>query len=406
MPGNKAVAYREPGVVEVVDIDYPTFELRDGPGVNPANVGRKVPHGVILRTVSTNICGSDQHMVRGRTTAPPGLILGHEITGEIVEKGPDVEFLDVGDLVSVPFNIACGRCRNCKERKTGICLNVNPDRPGSAYGYVDMGGWVGGQAEYVLVPYADFNALKFPDKDQALEKILDLTMLSDIFPTGFHGCVSAGVGVGSTVYIAGAGPVGLAAAASAHLLGAAVVVVGDLNKERLEQARSFGCETVDVAAGPVGDQIEQLLGEPVVDCGVDAVGFEARGHGSDSSTEHPAAVLNNLMEVTRAGGSLGIPGLYVTGDPGASTEAAKVGSLSLRLGLGWAKSHAFTTGQCPVMKYNRGLMQAILHDKVQIAKAVNAQAISLTDAPTGYHEFDEGAATKFVLNPNDYIKAA
>ncbi|MFD7021416.1 formaldehyde dehydrogenase, glutathione-independent [Promicromonospora sukumoe] len=406
MPGNKAVAYREPGVVEVVDIDYPTFELRDGPGVNPANVGRKVPHGVILRTVATNICGSDQHMVRGRTTAPPGLILGHEITGEIVEKGPDVEFLDVGDIVSVPFNIACGRCRNCKERKTGICLNVNPDRPGSAYGYVDMGGWVGGQAEYVLVPYADFNALKFPDKDQALEKIMDLTMLSDIFPTGFHGCVSAGVGVGSTVYIAGAGPVGLAAAASAHLLGAAVVIVGDLNKERLEQARSFGCEAIDVAAGPIGDQIAEILGEPEVDCGVDAVGFEARGHGADSSNEQPAAVLNALMEITRAGGALGIPGLYVTGDPGAATEAAKVGSLSLRLGLGWAKSHAFTTGQCPVMKYHRGLMQAILHDKVHIADAVNAQAIPLAEAPTGYHAFDEGAAKKFVLNPNNYIKAA
>ena len=406
MPGNKAVAYREPGVVEVVDIDYPTFELRDGPGVNPANVGRKVPHGVILRTVATNICGSDQHMVRGRTTAPPGLILGHEITGEVVEKGPDVEFLSVGDIVSVPFNIACGRCRNCKERKTGICLNVNPDRPGSAYGYVDMGGWVGGQAEYVLVPYADFNALRFPDRDQALEKILDLTMLSDIFPTGFHGCVTAGVGVGSTVYIAGAGPVGLAAAASAHLLGAAVVIVGDLNPERLAQARSFGCETVDVSAGPIGDQIEQILGEPEVDCGVDAVGFEARGHGSDAGTEQPAAVLNSLMEVTRAGGALGIPGLYVTGDPGASTEAGKVGSLSLRLGLGWAKSHAFTTGQCPVMKYHRGLMKAILHDKVQIARAVNAQAIPLTEAPTGYQSFDEGAATKFVLNPNDYIRTA
>jgi glutathione-independent formaldehyde dehydrogenase len=406
MPGNKAVAYRGPGAVEIVDIDYPTLELRDGPGVNPANVGRKVSHGVILRTVSTNICGSDQHMVRGRTTAPAGLILGHEITGEIVEKGPDVEFLDVGDVVSVPFNIACGRCRNCKERKTGICLNVNPDRPGSAYGYVDMGGWVGGQAEYVLVPYADFNALRFPDRDQALEKILDLTMLSDIFPTGFHGCVSAGVGVGSTVYVAGAGPVGLAAAASAHVLGAAVVIVGDLNKERLEQARSFGCEAVDVSAAPIPDQLEQILGEREVDCGVDAVGFEARGHGSDAATEHPAAVLNSLMEITRAGGSLGIPGLYVTGDPGAATEAAKIGALSLRLGLGWAKSHAFTTGQCPVMKYHRGLMNAILHDKVQIAQAVNAKAIPLTEAPTGYQEFDEGAATKFVLNPNDYIKAA
>ena len=126
-------------------------------------------------------------MVRGRTTAPEGLILGHEITGEVIETGPGVEFIKKGDLCSVPFNIACGRCRMCKTGNTGVCLNVNPDRPGSAYGYVDMGGWVGGQAEYVLVPYADWNLLKFPDKEQALEKILDLTMLSDIFPTGYHG---------------------------------------------------------------------------------------------------------------------------------------------------------------------------------------------------------------------------
>lgn len=406
MSGNRAVAYMGPGKVEVVDIDYPTLELKDGPGVNPANVGRQVRHGVILKTVATNICGSDQHMVRGRTTAPQGLVLGHEITGEVVEVGPDVEFLKVGDLVSVPFNIACGRCRNCKEGKTGICLNVNPDRPGSAYGYVDMGGWVGGQAEYVLVPYADWNALKFPDRDQALEKILDLAMLSDIFPTGFHGCVSAGVGVGSTVYIAGAGPVGLAAAAGAQLLGAAVVVVGDLNPDRLAQARSFGCETIDVSKGEIEGQLEQILGEPEVDCGVDAVGFEARGHGADAETEHPAAVLNSLMGITKAGGALGIPGLYVTGDPGAATEAAREGSLSIRIGLGWAKSHSFTTGQCPVMKYNRSLMQAILHDRVQIAKAVHAKAITLDEAPQGYAEFDAGAATKYVLDPNGYVTAA
>jgi glutathione-independent formaldehyde dehydrogenase len=344
-------------------------------------------------------------MVRGRTTAPQGLVLGHEITGEVIETGPGVEFIKTGDLVSVPFNIACGRCRNCKERKTGICLNVNPDRPGSAYGYVDMGGWVGGQAEYVMVPYADWNLLKFPDKDQAMEKILDLTMLSDIFPTGYHGCVTAGVGVGSTVYVAGAGPVGLAAAASAQLLGAAVVIVGDLNEQRLAQARSFGCETVDVSKGDPKDQIEQILGEPEVDCGVDAVGFEARGHGKDASREAPATVLNSLMDITRAGGALGIPGLYVTGDPGAADEAAKQGSLSIRLGLGWAKSHAFTTGQCPVMKYHRGLMMAILHDRVQIAKAVNATAITLDDAPRGYQEFDQGASRKYVLDPNGYLGA-
>lgn len=402
---NKAISYAGPGKVEVIDTEYPEFVLKDGPGVNPANVGRKVDHGVILKTVATNICGSDQHMVRGRTTAPEGLVLGHEITGEVVEVGRDVEFVRVGDLVSVPFNIACGRCRNCKEGKTGICLNVNPDRPGSAYGYVDMGGWVGGQAEYVLVPYADWNVLKFPDKDQAMEKILDLTMLSDIFPTGFHGAVSAGVGVGSTVYVAGAGPVGIAAATSAHLLGAACVIVGDLNEDRLAQARGFGCETVDVSKGDPKDQIAQILGEPEVDCGIDAVGFEARGHGKDAGHEAPATVLNSLMDITRAGGGLGIPGLYVTGDPGAADEAAKEGSLSMRFGLGFAKSHVFVTGQCPVMKYNRGLMQAILHDKVSIAKNVNATPIRLEDAPQGYADFDSGVAKKFVLDPHGLISA-
>jgi glutathione-independent formaldehyde dehydrogenase len=254
-----------------------------------------------------------------------------------------------------------------------------------------------------MVPYADWNCLRFPDRDQALEKIRDLAMLSDIFPTGYHGCVTAGVTTGSTVYIAGAGPVGLAAATSAHLLGAAVVIVGDLNEERLAQARSFGCETVDVSQGDPKDQIEQLVGEPEVDCAVDAVGFEARGHGRDSSHEAPATVLNSLMDITRAGGALGIPGLYVTGDPGAPDEAAKTGSLSIRLGLGWAKSHAFTTGQCPVMRYNRQLMMAILHDKVQIAKNVNATVISLDDAPRGYAEFDQGAARKYVLDPNGII---
>jgi glutathione-independent formaldehyde dehydrogenase len=405
MADNRGVAYIGPGQVEVRNIDFPALELRDGPGVHPDNVGRQLPHGAILKIVSTNICGSDQHMVRGRTTAPEGLILGHEITGEVIETGPGVEFIQVGDLVSVPFNIACGRCRTCKDGDTGVCLTTNPDRPGSADGYVDKGGWVGGQAEYVTVPYADWNLLKFPDKEQALEKILDLTMLSDIFPTGYHGCVSAGVKPGSTVYIAGGGPVGLAAAASAQLLGAGVVIVGDLVEERLAQARSFGCETVDVSQGDPAEQILDLLGVPEVDCAVDAVGFEARGHGADASHEAPATVLNSLMTLTRAAGRIGIPGLYVTGDPGAVDDAAKEGSLSIRIGLGWAKSHSFVTGQCPVMRYHRELMSAILNDKVQIAKAVNATVISLDEAPTGYEAFDSGVAKKFVLDPHGLIAA-
>src|ERR1700675_3897772 len=212
-------------------------------------------------------------MVRGRTTAPQGLILGHEITGEVIETGSDVEMLNVGDLVTLPVNIACGRCRNCKEGRTGICLSVNPARPGAAYGYVDMGGWVGGQAEYVLVPYADFNLIKFPNKEKAMAKIKDLTLLSDIFPTGYHGCIQAGVGPGTTVYIAGAGPGGLAGAAGAQSLGAAVVIVGDMIPERLAQAKSFGCEVIDLRKdATLGQQIEQLVGVPEVDCSVDCVG--------------------------------------------------------------------------------------------------------------------------------------
>ncbi|MBL8170152.1 MAG: formaldehyde dehydrogenase, glutathione-independent [Acidobacteria bacterium] len=397
MAENRGVAYIKPGVVEVQGIDFPKLALGK----------RKCHHGVILKVVSTNICGSDQHMVRGRTTAPEGLVLGHEITGEVIEAGRDVEFIKVGDLVSVPFNIACGRCRNCKERHTGVCLNVNPARPGAAYGYVDMGGWIGGQAEYVMVPYADFNLLKFPDKDRAMEKIKDLTCLSDILPTGYHGALTAGVGPGSIVYVAGAGPVGLACAASAQLLGAACVIVGDLIPERLKQARKFGCETVDVSNknASVAEQIEQIVGVPEVDCAVDCVGFEARGHGEGARTEAPATVLNSLMEVTRAGGGIGIPGLYVTGDPGGIDDDAKIGKLGIRIGLGWAKSHHFTTGQCPVMKYHRQLMQAILYDRIKVAKAVNVQVISMDDAPKGYKDFDKGAAKKFVIDPHHAIAA-
>src|SRR2546422_613785 len=301
MTANRGVVYTGPGKVEVQSIAYPELKTPQG---------RKIEHGVILKPVTTNICGSDQHMVRGRTAAPTGMVLGHEITSEVIECGHDVEFIKTGDLVSVPFNVACGRCRNCKERHTDVCLNVNPSRAGGAYGYVDLGGWVGGQAEYVMVPYADWNLLKFPDKAQALDKI---------------------------------------------------------------------------------------LGVPEVDCAVDCVGFEAKGHGG---VDEPAVVLNQLMEATRAAGAIGIPGLYVTEDPGAKDEAAKRGNLTMRLGLGWAKSHSFTTGQTPVMKYNHGLMMAILHDRIKIAKAVNVEVISLEKAPEAYKAFDAGIPKKFVIDPH------
>lgn len=396
MAGNLGVVYLGPDKVEVQSIKDPAF-------VNPK--GKPIEHGVILKVVASNICGSDQHMVRGRTTAPKGLVLGHEITGEIIEKGKDVEFLSIGDLVTVPFNVACGRCRTCREQQTGVCLNVNEGRAGGAYGYVDMGGWIGGQARFVMVPYADFNLIKFPDKQRAMEKILDLTMLSDILPTGYHGAVTAGVGVGSTVYIAGAGPVGLAAAASAQVLGAAAVLVGDMNPQRLAHVKSVGFEPVDLTKSDKLDElIHAILGVPEVDAAIDAVGFEAHGHGRAAGTEAPATVLNSLMSVVRAAGRIGIPGLYVTDDPGSKDEAAKQGNLRLRFGLGWAKSHSFYTGQTPVLRYNRQLMTAILHDRIPVAKIVNATVIPLEDAPRGYQEFDSGVARKYVLDPHGLLK--
>ncbi len=389
---NIGVVYTGPGTVEVQKIDDPKLAAPNG---------RKLEHAVILKVITTNICGSDQHMVRGRTTAEAGLVLGHEITGEVIEKGSDVEMLEIGDVVSVPFNVACGRCRCCREGDTGVCLTVNPERAGGAYGYVDMGGWIGGQARYVTVPYADFNLLKFPDRDRAMEKIRDLTMLSDILPTGFHGALQAGVGVGSIVYVAGAGPVGLAAAASAQILGAAVVLIGDFNKERLDHAARVGFTPVDLSKGDnLPEMIADIIGSPEVDAAIDAVGFEARGH---SGGEQPAIVLNQMMEITRAAGRIGIPGLYVTEDPGAVDAAAKTGKLSMRFGLGWAKAHSFHTGQTPVLKYNRQLMQAILHGRLPIADIVNATILPLERAAEGYASFDSGVAKKFVLDPHGML---
>jgi glutathione-independent formaldehyde dehydrogenase len=237
-----------------------------------------------------------------------------------------------------------------------------------------------------------------------MAKIRDLTCLTDILPTGYYGAVSAGVGPGSTVYIAGAGPVGLAAAASSRLLGAAWIIVGDTNSERLAHARSVGFDTIDVTRDvPMAEQIAAILGVPEVDCGIDCVGFEAHGQGSNTGKPEPAVVLNTLMSITRAGGSLGIPGLYVTEDPGALDENARRGSLSLRFGLGWAKSHSFFTGQTPVLRYNRQLMEAVLNDRIRIADVVNVEVITLDDAPQGYKQFDAGIPRKFVIDPHASI---
>eukprot|EP00656_Telonema_subtile_P055994 TRINITY_DN8846_c0_g1_i2.p4 TRINITY_DN8846_c0_g1~~TRINITY_DN8846_c0_g1_i2.p4 ORF type:complete len:188 (+),score=57.25 TRINITY_DN8846_c0_g1_i2:1119-1682(+) len=175
--------------------------------------------------------------------------------------------------------------------------------------------------------------------------------------------------------------------------------------ERLSQARSFGCETIDLRQeGSLKDRIVQILGpqsEGKVDGAVDCVGFEARGVGEGAAKEVPAQVLNDCMSIVREGGKIGIPGLYVTADPGAEDAAAQVGNLQICIGLGWSLSQSMTTGQCPVMKYHHQLMQAILYDKIKIADAVNVEVISLDDAPAGYKDFDGGAAKKYVIDPHN-----
>lgn len=399
MASNRGVVFMGPRKLEVQNLDFPKL-------VDPR--GNKCDHGVILKIVTTNICGSDQHIYHGRFAAPQGMVLGHEMTGEVIEAGRDVQFIKQGDLCSVPFNVSCGRCRNCKERHTDVCMNVNPEVDCGAYGF-NLGGWQGGQTEYLMVPYADWNLLKFPDKDQAMAKIRDLTLLSDILPTGFHGCVSAGCKSGSTIYIAGAGPVGRCAAAAARLLGASCIIVGDRNQARLDLVKSAGYEVVNTTLEtPVADQIEAILGDREVDCGVDAVGLEAHGHGEEDGEEHSEIVLNTLFEVVRAGGAMGIPGIYTDADPGApKTDMAKKGQLPLAFSKAWIKSPQLTGGQAPIMKYNRDLMMAILWDRMPyLGEVINTEVISLDQAPDAYRIFSDGSPKKFIIDPHGSVKQA
>lgn len=396
MAGNRSIIYHGTRDLRVENVAYPKLEHN----------GRNLPHAAILKVVSTNICGLDQHIYRGRFTVPKGTVLGHEITGEVVELGSDVETLAVGNLVSVPFNVSCGRCRNCKEARTDVCESefVNPNAHVGAFGF-DLKGWAGGQAEYVMVPYADHMLMKFADKAQAMENIRDLTLISDILPTGYHGCVSAGVKPGSHVYIAGAGPVGRCAAAGARLLGAACVIVGDQNPDRLKSLKDAGFETIDLrSTAPLRDQIAQILGRPEVDCGVDAVGFEAHGLGADADGEQPEAALNSLFDIVRAGGKIGVPGIYAPSDPDAVDADAGQGRLRLDWGKMWLKSIQVMTGMAPVTNYNRQLTEAILWGRMPyLSKVLNIEVITLDDAPDGYARFNAGSPAKFVIDPHGLL---
>lgn len=374
----KAVVYQEPHTVEVSEVDDPRIEA---------------PTDVVIAVTSTAICGSDLHMYEGRTGATAGTVFGHENMGTVVEVGSGVVGLRKGDRVSVPFNVACGFCANCQAGNTAFCLTVNPGFAGGAYGYVSMGPYRGGQAEYLRVPFADFNCLRLPPGE---EHENDFAMLADIFPTGYHGAELAQVRPGETVVVMGAGPVGLMAAYSSLLRGAARVFVVDKVPDRLRLAERIGATPIDFSRGDPAEQVREAAGGGA-DKGIDAVGYQAtvpEGH------EQPAVVLNTLIDAVRPTGRLGVVGLYVTHDPGAPSPEAGRGELLLMVGRLFEKGLSMGTGQANVKAYNRQLRDLIVSDRARPSFVVSKE-VSLDEAPDAYAKFDarEEGYSKVVLKP-------
>ncbi len=376
----KALVYEGPYDVRVRDMPDPTIER---------------PTDVLVKITTTNICGSDLHMYEGRTNMEPGRILGHENLGEVVEVGNAVDRIKVGDRVCLPFNIGCGFCKNCECGLTGFCLTANPGTAGAAYGFAGMGPYSGGQAEYLRVPYADFNCLKLPEG--AEEKENDYVMLSDIFPTGYHATELAGVCPGDTVVIYGAGPVGLMAAHSAAIKGASKVMVVDTHKDRLALAENAGAIAIDDTDGTSVEQILELTHGEGADCGCECVGYQCCGH---HGKEVPNLTMNNLVKTVRPTGGIGVVGVFVAKDPGAEDKLAKKGQIAFDFGQLWMKGQRIATGQANVKAYNRRLRDLITAGIANPSFIVSHE-LALKDAPKGYKNFDKRKHgwTKVLLKP-------
>jgi len=382
----KAVVYKGPFSVAVENAPDPEI---------------KHPNDVIVRITSSCICGSDLHMYEGRTAAEPGIIFGHENLGVVQEIGSAVKTLKPGDRVVLPFNVACGFCKNCQRGFTGFCTTVNPGFAGGAYGYVAMGPWRGGQAEYLQVPFADFNCLPLPPGE---DHEADFAMLADIFPTGYHGAALADVSPGESAAVFGAGPVGLMAAYSCLIRGAAEVYSIDHVPERLDKAAEIGATPINFDQGDPVQQIKERRKGDGVDKAIDAVGYQACAPGSSAAggeqDEVPNIVLNQLIEVVNAAGALGIPGLYVPADPGGVDENAKRGALSINFGKLFEKGLRLATGQCNVKLYNAYLRDLIIAGKASPSFVVSHQ-VPLDEAPSAYDKFDKRIEgyTKVILKP-------
>ena len=376
----RALVYHGPGKVSVDDVPDATIEK---------------PTDALIRITTTNICGSDLHMFEGRTGVEEGKVLGHENMGEVIEVGSGVDRVKVGDMVCLPFNIGCGFCKNCEAGLTGFCLTANPGNAGAAYGYAGMGPYNGGQAELLRVPYADWNALVLPE--DAREKQNDYVMLSDILPTGYHGTELAQVGIGDSVVIWGAGPVGLMAAMSARLRGADQVFVVDRQADRLKLAEALDATPVDDSAGDAVQQILDATRGEGAGKGVEAVGYQAHDH---QGQEKPGLTINSLIQAVRPTGRIGVVGVFVPEDPSAADKAAKEGKFAFDFGTFFFKGQAMGTGQANVKQYNRQLRNLIHRDKLQPGLIVSHE-LTLDQAPEGYQRFDnrEDGWTKVILHP-------
>ena len=376
----KALVYNGPRDVSVNEVPDATIER---------------PTDVLVKISSTNICGSDLHMYEGRTGMQAGRILGHENMGEVIEVGAAVDRVKVGDRVCLPFNIGCGFCANCEKGLSGFCLTCNPGMAGAAYGFAGMGPYSGGQAEYLRVPYGDYNCLILPRGSE--EKENDYVMLSDIFPTGYHATELAGVQPGETVVIYGAGPVGLMAAYSAIIRGAALVMVVDNHKDRLALATKIGAVAIDDTEGMGIKQVMELTGGVGADRGCECVGYQCCNMHRE---EVPNLTMNNLVATVKATGRIGVVGVFVPEDPGSKDTLQKRGQMAFDFGQFWSKGQSMGTGQANVKAYNRFLSRLIEKDKVKPSWIVSHE-LPLEKAPEAYKNFDarKEGWTKVVLKP-------
>ncbi|MGW4748226.1 glutathione-independent formaldehyde dehydrogenase [Streptomyces sp. NPDC004290] len=384
----KAAVYEGPRTVTVKDVPDARIEH---------------PNDILVKITTTNICGSDLHMYEGRTSFETGRAMGHENLGQVVETGDAVSKVQVGDWVVLPFNIACGFCKQCERGLTNYCLTMQPraGMAGAAYGFAEMGPYQGGQAELLRVPYGDFNALRLGE--DAAERQLDYVMLADIFPTGYHATEMARVKPGDQTLVYGAGPVGLMAAYSAILKGAGRVWVADHQADRLRLAEQIGAVPIDTSSQDPAEVVKEATLGLGADNGCECVGYQAH---DPQGEEDASLTLNGLIDAVRFTGGIGVVGVFIPEDPGAAETQGRLearGRIPIDFGMFWFKGQHMGTGQAPVKRYNRALRDLIAGGRAEPGFVVSHE-LALDEAPGAYEHFDhrDDGWTKVVLHPDGH----